>query len=290
MSSAVNDRAYLAIIQWPDGWSEEVCGNLLAHAAVMDPYNALMAVKKGVPGVVALLDPAAADQAVDLLRSRGVMAVATRRSTMHEVPEPIGVKRLWWEEQGGRKLLGFERWRGQPQLGVVDPAHQFLLVRARLTSTERRVQRDRGTKGGRATVGFVVAGVGGAIFGAATGVGSSNMSNTSTRLAETMDLYLQSPAGVSCLRISAGRFDASIMGEQRGRSPAENMPLLATMLLEANQRTILDQDFELFRAPNDVVRGHFIGTSSSSVTRTTDAGEFDFYSAWSYLLYRSMVA
>jgi hypothetical protein len=289
MISAMNDRAYLAIIQWPDGWSEEFCGNLLAHAAVMDPYNALMAVKKGVPGVVALLDPAAADQAVDLLRSRGVMAVATRRSTMHEVPEPISVKRLWWEEQAGTRMLGYERWRGQPQQGLIDPANQFLLVRARLTSTERRTQRDRGNKGGRATVGFMVAGVGGALIGAATGSGSSQVSNTSTRLAETMDLYIHTSAGALCLRISAGRFDASILGEQRGRSPAENMPLLATMLLEANRRTILDQDFEQFRAPNDVVRGHFIGTSSSSVTRTSDLGEFDFYSAWSYLLYRSMM-
>lgn len=277
------DRAYLTVIQWPDGWSEDACGRLLEHATGMDLYQAVLVAKRGAPGVVAILEPQAAAYAEDVLRSRGVMVFTPLRSQMLDLPEAIAVKRLWWTQVGKARALGYERWRGQPQEGVLDPSHMFLIVRARLNSSERRVQTDRKA--------FSVGVSGGAVVGEMISGGSSVSSSTSTKLTESMDIYTRAPSGlVSCFRIASGRFDASILGEQRGLSPAENMPRITEMLLAANPRVILDQDFELFRTPPDIVRGHFVGTKSGSVTRTSDQGPFEFYSEWAYLLYRGMMS
>jgi hypothetical protein len=290
--STPTDRAYLTVIQWPDGWSEEVCGRLLEQATGMDLYQATLVAKRGAPGVVAILEPQAAAEAEQVLRSRGVMVFTPLRSQMLEIPEAISVKRLWWTQVGQSHALGYERWRGQPQEGVFDPAHMFLIVRARLNSSERRVQTDRNAGTNGAMVGFMVGGFGGAVVGGMISSGGSSVSSSvSTKLTESMDIYTRAPSGlVSCFRISSSRFDASILGDQRGVSPAENMPKITEILLRANPRVILDQDFESFRTPPDIVRGHYVGTKSGSVTRTSEQGPFEFYSQWSYLLYRSMMS
>jgi hypothetical protein len=286
------DRAYLTVIQWPDGWSEDACGRLLEQATGMDLYQAVLVAKRGAPGVVAILEPQAAAYAEDVLRSRGVMVFTPLRSQMLELPEAIAVKRLWWTQVGKTRALGYERWRGPPQEGVLDPAHMFLIVRARLNTSERRVQTERRMDTDGAMIGLMVGGVGGAIVGGMMTYGASLVSSSlSTKLSECMDIYTHAPSGlVSCFRIASGRFDASILGEQRGLCPAENMPRITEMLLAANPRVILDQDFEVFRTPPDIVRGHFVGTKSGSVTRTSDQGPFEFYSEWAYLLYRGMLS
>ncbi len=286
-----SDRAYLSIVQWPDGWTDEAKGNLLAHAAGLDPYDAVLAAKRGTPGVVAMLDPSQAEASLTYLRERGVMANAPLQSTMLALPRPLHIKRLFWTTVGNRQALGFDRWRGTPTQGLLNCDHLFLIVRAMTRSSERRVSTNRNSNMGGVATGFIVGGVGGAVIGGALS-GIRNTPDVSSRVhtAEAMDIYTRAPTGeMQRLRITSGRFNADILAEHRGVSAKEYMQGIESLLTQSNRRALVDTGFEDFRAPTDTLQSHFRSTGSSSVQKHTDAGAFEFYSEWACLLYAAML-
>lgn len=289
------DRAYLSVVQWPDGWDDQACGNLLAHALGIDPYNAELIAKRGAPGVVALLTPEHADEALAYLRDRGVMANAPLRSTMQGLPRPEAIKRLFWTLHQGQPALGFERWRagvGTPTEGVIEPEHLFLIVRAMTRSSERRVTAPKRRGMGGAATGFMVGGVAGAMIGGALSRGHRSPDiSTRTHTAEAMELFIRSTSGVQLrLRISSGRFNADILAEHRGNSAKEYMQGIVSLLTKASPRSIVDTGFDEFRAPTDSLNSHYQASGKTSISKTTTAGAFDFYSEWVCLLYLSMMS
>lgn len=285
------DRAYLAVVQWPEGWSEETRGQLLSHAAQMDLYNAQLAANRGTPGVVAVLEPEAADAALGYLRERGVMANAFKRSEMLELPRPDAIKRLFWAEQGGQRVLGAERWRGTPGEVFFEPSELFLVIRALTKSTERRVSTDRGGRSGAMIAGFMVGGMAGAAIGGVMAGGNSTSVSSRSQTSEAMDIYTRSANGeMQRFRVQSGRFDASILGEQRGVSAKEYMQGIVALINKLNPRVIVDTGFDDFRAPPDAIKTHFTAVGGSAVNRTSNAGSFEFYSEWACMLYRSMLA
>src|SRR3954468_18811052 len=88
------DRAYLSILQWPDGAEAQWCADALAAATGMDAYTARQAVRRGAPQVVCVLPVREAQRALESLYTAGITAMAPDRAAMRAMPDPVRAKRL----------------------------------------------------------------------------------------------------------------------------------------------------------------------------------------------------
>ncbi len=287
---SIDNRAYLTVVEWPRHWSEAHCVTGLAQAAGLDPYNAELAVKRGIPGVVAMIDVSQREAALKLLREHHATALAPTRYDLEAAPQPIDLKGLTLEQAPGGPVWRFTSWRrveGEME-GAFSASQLFLLVRATLRSSESTSRRgSRGAAASGAAVGFLAAGVAGAAIGAAIGASheASGSSSTSTKLSEILDLYTTDDRR---FRIVGARFDYESVLAQRHRSPRENLDELTKMLTGMSPRMLTDNGFMEFRCSPDIARTFTSSTSAGTTRRSSQAPAFDFYSAWAWLLYRQL--
>src|SRR3974377_2451505 len=80
------DKAYLSVVQWPDCLGEAGQIDAVARATGLDAYQAGLVARRGVPQVLARMNPADADRGTMLLRELGASAFAPRRSEMGAAP------------------------------------------------------------------------------------------------------------------------------------------------------------------------------------------------------------
>lgn len=271
------DKAYLAVIQWPDELDERERADAIAHATGLDAYQADLVNRRGTPQIVARLDAEAAERSAEYLHDRGATAVAVRQSAMRAAPQARRLKRLTAAEGAPEPMYACEFWREPP--GGLRAADLFLLVRAHVRSNETRMQPN--SLGPNPMV------FGGLDMAAAAAIaGSGSATRTShTSVAEVLDLWLTDRAR---LRIDAERFNFDVLGEGRGRTGRENLDGLLALLRRDAPRAIVDEGFQGFRCPPDLVRSHFIDAGGASVKRTSDMPAFDFYSTWSWLSWRAL--
>lgn len=284
---SVDDRAYLSIAEWPSHWSEDDCIAGLTYATGLDPYNAELAVRRGVPGVVAMIPAAVRADALSILRQHRATALAPTREELETAPDPVEIKGLA-RRRGDRGIAWLvEPWRARPghEPPPVLTPDVFLMVRASLRSTRtRRADGRGGSSVGPVAVGFMVGGVMGAAVGAAMsadGAGGGD-SSTSVAFAEMLDLYTTDGRR---LRITDSRFDYDAVLGRRAPTARENLDALTTLLQRDAPSAILDTGFADFRFPPDLLTRQSVSTSRSSITHRSQHPAFEFYSAWAWLLY-----
>ena len=77
-----DDRAYLAILQWPDAMSEAQRAGVVARVMGVGERDADLVVRRGTPQIIARLGADAAERLAEFLHSAGVTALAVRQSAM----------------------------------------------------------------------------------------------------------------------------------------------------------------------------------------------------------------
>lgn len=287
-----SEPAYLSIVQWNDAGDphkhEFARIEALVAAAAMDPDQAALAVRRGVPQVVMQIDAAVRDDILAVLHARGHLAFAPTRSEIRGFGRPAAQMIKSLSRMDG--WYGCEMWRSEPTSFRCDDI--FLIVRGSLRTTTARSapRRHRSSDGGLAWGGGMLMAPTHLPFGHLGDflpdepIGPSK--STSTSMSEVADLYRRDG---SRLRLDADKLSFEVLGEQRGLSDRQNMDTLLDLLRRDCSGAIIDEMFKSFRCPPQIARRAATSISGASSETTTDRPVFDFYSPWCYLLYRSLL-
>ncbi|MGV6814658.1 MAG: hypothetical protein ACWA5W_06570 [Phycisphaerales bacterium] len=80
--------AYLTVISWPQAFSEPDRIRALVECAQMDPYQAKLASRRNLPGIVTRLDPSTCRLAAASMQNRGVLCLNLTREDINNYPNP----------------------------------------------------------------------------------------------------------------------------------------------------------------------------------------------------------
>jgi len=161
----------------------------LVGSRALDPYNAELKVRRGVPQVVHRIDAALADDVLGELHRREVMAFAPTQAELKAAGDARRIKRLIPRAGGGYVC---EMWRGEGD--AFGPEDLAVMVRARVkqSETSTTVSYNR-----RAAVGGYLAG---GAAGAMIGASATTSRDTSLKMTirEILDLHMRDGR---CLRL-----------------------------------------------------------------------------------------
>jgi hypothetical protein len=175
-------------------------------------------------------------------------------------------------------LFACEPWRDQPR--TLRAPDLRLIIHARVAVSETRTSVSGSPN---ITAGFALGGFEGAMIQSALDPPTVNRTTRQIANPDVLDLCL---AGGARLRINSARFRFDALGDRHAPTNHANAAALLALLTSLAPRAIVDRGFADFRCPPDVTRAHWSDTGSGTLQRATDAPAFDFYSAWSILLYR----
>lgn len=269
------DRAYLTVLGWPAGSSEDDRIEMLVRAAGLDPYNARLAVRRGAPQVVCLVDALIAGDVVGALGTLGVRAAAPTRSAMEALPEAVRGLRVGRPKSSPR-MLGVKLKDGSTAL--VDPGAVSAVLRATVATTRTSVDSG-GDSSGMMSAMMVGGMAGAAVHAALSGDGPARKS-VESRAHHIVELQ----AGDG----RRFRFDPRLPATQAEKLEpgGERMDRLAVSLAEACPNALVDHSFREFRCPPDVLRTASSVTGTKSVTTKDEWPLFEFFSAWMWLVGR----
>lgn len=275
MDQTPNDRAYLSILAWPELGDEDARIEMLVRAIGLDPYNARLAVRRGAPQVVCLIDVAVAREIVGALRSMGIDAVAPAREQMAALPDAQRARRVGRPRSDpGRIALSLH-----PSGSVIfDPGDVTAVLRASIATVKTSLE----TRSGADEMSM-----GAAMIGGAPGALAASMADAGPR--RKTDFKVLELVEVQLADGRRFRLDqrGSIDDRAERFKPArDRMDELALTLGEACPGAWVDQRFREFHCPPDVLRTASKVTGSKIVRTRDDGPLFDFYSAWTMLMLR----
>lgn len=269
-------RAYISVVQWPSGAYEDEAAALLETALGIDAYQATMRVRQGAPGIVGRVSAAEATAVIDSLREHGAIAFAASESDFASLGRPARVKRIS-SLDGAWCVL--QTWGGD--FFSISVRDVFVMIRGSPSVFERRTERGPAT-GRQIAMGYMLYGVSGGLLAAERG---DKRISKKTSLSEMLDLHLRTGAW---LRLDGDKFSFDILGASRGLADRPNMDQLLERLAAAAPRAIVDANFARFKCPREFIRTWVRSFSADATTVTSNAGAFDFYSAWTCLMYRAV--
>jgi len=277
------ERAFLSIVQWPEGWDQDRCARVLVECAGFDAYGAGLAARRGTPQVAGLVDVDRAAGILERLSGAGVTAFAPSESELGGLVT-VAVKDLRRAEGAPEAMYVVEPWRRHDALAL-KTSEIALLVRGTIDRQRRRSRADTSEPGLAGAGAVMIAGAAGAMAYAAAGAGS--VTTTSGRGTEVLDIFTRE--GLR-LRIDGDKFGFGVLGRERALTDRENTDRLALRLAREAPRALLDMGFGNFRCPPHLLRttGRSGGTETVRVTDETPI--FEFYSAWAWLMHRRWIA
>ncbi len=277
---APEDRAYLSILSWPEDAPEDRRVELLVSASGMDPYNSRLAVRRGTPAVVSMIDADIAGEVVAALRTNGVDAFAPARSEMEALPAVDHARRIGRPRGAPDRLALTLRGGGSVSFS---PGEVRAVLRATLVASRSTVESKPGNAGLK--MGLIVTGglPGAVIASSMSGGGTKRTSRISTL--EHLEIQL---TGGRRYRLNSRT--APEAHADRLRSGKERLDELALKLGEMCPDAYVDTAFRRFHCPADVVQSASRVTGAKVVRTKDDAPRFEFYSAWTMLMLRECLA
>lgn len=253
----------VSVLAWPRGWDRERVTRALVESIGMDPADASLLSPVVPPAVFAILEPAAAKDAVRVLREHRVPSLAVSGAELASRRPALLAKRLIPAEGAPEPLYMVEPWRGDGR--GIRMRDVFLMVRGRIPKFTKSTSVEVET------------------HGTGLGYGPLGMHTTITSVTDmkggrddALDLYTESGPPV---RIT-GRFDfAALLGKDRGYSDGENMDRLAVRLAEQAPAAEIDLGFKDFKPPKGMSQ-RLVSISPLGTAKRDDSPLFDFYSAW----------
>lgn len=273
-TSNTTDGALLSIVQVPSDLQQSELAAALIEYAGLDEYAGRQGAKQvflsGAPQIVALIPGDRREAVTDGLSSLGILAFAPTRDELAAFHEPLLVKRMITDSRGGGPDRGFrlQMWRNQSdqRFALKDVS---VLVRGVLTSRRVRTQRTREHTMGASAL--------------ASGVSSGgSRRSASSRLTHMLDIYLRDGTRH---RLNADKLSFDMLGKSKSYADSRNMDLLVRALRRLMPRAIVDERFGRFRLPPPLRDERISMAGNSTVRTSSEAGAFDIYSPWIFLLY-----
>jgi len=273
---------YVSVVQWAHDSDDAARVESVVASCAFEAYDAEMRVRRGVPQVMCRTVPARGEVMLAEFARRGVLAFGATNEQIVAMGDAPRIKRpMLMHDRTG---LVCEMWRGEGSAFAFSDV--FCLVRATLVSSERTTTI-KPDKRGRVVRGFMLGGMPGAALGAMSSMGRSSSSTSSRiRTTEMLDIYLRDGRR---LRLDSDKLSFDILGEKKDYSDHANMKLLAGMLRRRASGAMYDEGFKGFVVPMEYVQERVRGVGRSTVRTHSDAGPFEFYSPWAYLMYRHLL-
>ncbi len=275
----MRDRAYISIVQWPQGFSKEHRVRALMDALGIDIYDASLRAVPEPPQVYARVEADLAANVLARFRAHKVTAFAVTHSSLRAQPAPVLVKRLVPAMGAAEPMYMVEPWRGEPQ--GLRMADVFLIVRAALNQSKH-------TYDARPSVafGWKIAAPEYALIKSAID-GPLVERTTTLKFTYIIDVYMNDGRR---FRFNSDRISYDVLGNDRSYTDRENSDRLALRLATEAPQALIDVGFERFRVPAEFSRD-MVSVFSSRVTYQRDqTAVFDFYSVWMHALHQGMAA
>jgi hypothetical protein len=273
-------NAYLSIARWPDHLDEADKVRLLCTHVGLDPYAARLIAVRPVPLVVGRYEHAVCLDSARRLREAGVGAYAPTRADFDTIKSAPRVKALLPALGAPEPMYTVECWDGRT--AVLKSRHIVMLVRARLDSSSvSSTIRSGGGTGGSMAAGMML---GSPLIGMAASGGSSVERTSRHKSSHVLDIYVKNGTRV---RIDGDKFNFDVLGDAKSYADLQNMDLLTNRLATEAPAAVIETGFKNFKCPADVMSDAFSAVGDAGVHRRNDAGPFDFFSAWIYLLHKA---
>lgn len=281
-----DQRPFLTVVKWPNGWSREDVARLLFEASGLDELTLRLRLGIAPPTIVGTLASVDARGAVKALVKNGGDAFAVTLDDLAALGPTLKIKDLRLENG----LFAAELWRGPDE--VIRPADIQVVVRVRLS--EKIITREGLTAADMLlasttnprTAGIVFGwGLGGA-YGMSLGVYGAWQAGGFTperdlQLSHKLDLHT---VDGRVFQIDGDKFGYRILGELRGDSDNVNIDRMCELMTHLAPDAVIDPYFSLWSAPPGYQRLRL-----KNMKINNDDPAFAFYSRWAALLYRHVM-
>lgn len=267
------ETAYLTVISWPSNFNEDARIEALVGAAAMDPYQARLASRRNLPGVMCTIDALVRDDILGAMHKTGVLCIAPTQSEIMNYPQP-------------ELAIGVDQFPdADPPSFVVeanDNSHWTfrsdqvrLAIAGHIKATSTTIKSTRSSYRKLNTYGSAV--------GNAMRQSDVHVSRN-TKVTNLLDLHIQTDAGLRLVRLVGPRTRIGIVGDGDRPSlldhsrPAE---MIQVLMPDAH----IDTEFHDFDPPSTVRKqSRKAGGPSGSLTMESWA----FYSPWVGLIRQAM--
>ncbi len=267
------ETAYLTVIRWPGNFDEDAKVEALVGSAAMDPYQARLASRRNLPGVMTPIDALLRDNILEAMHARGVLSIAPTHSEILAYPQPemaLGVDQF---PDADPPSFVVETNDGNHWTFRSDQVRLAVAGHIKATTTQIKSNPSSSSE-----------------FNAYSSAAGNAMRQTdahvsrNTKVTNLLDLHIQTDAGLKLVRLVGPRTRIGIVGDNDRPSLLDNSRP-AEMIQILMPDTDIDTEFHDFDPPSIVRRqSHKAGGRSSSLTMESWA----FYSPWVGLIKQSI--
>ncbi len=275
------DHAYVSVLQWAEGSQVHDQVEAVVASCAIDPYDAELKVRKGVPQVLARTEGAMAQTMLEEFSRRGVLAFAPLRRELAGAGDAPRIKRLMAMHDGTGYVC--EMWRGEGTAFKLSDI--FCMIRAKLRSSETSSHYEKGRHS--VVRGYMLGGSIGAIGArVANSYSSGQVKSSRVSTTDILDLYFRDGRR---LRLDADKLNFDVLADERGYADHVNMGLLSDRLRSGAPRAMFDEGFRNFVCPMEFSEDRVRASGKATVRTRTEGGAFEFYSVWAYLMYAHLL-
>ncbi len=276
--------AYPTVVNWPSGWDQQQCIDLICSTGVIDAPSARLTLGRQAPLILGLFGSGEAQMLVHAIRSAGGDAFAPSLTDIAALGPTLKIKDMRIVEGN----LEVDIWRGLTTL--IRREHVQFLVRGRIKADAARKTATRIVERVQDNVDQMT-NLAPRYGRAARAMAERHLDRlrheageSGLHIAERLDIHAMNG---TVFQVDGDKFAFQILGDMRGHSDNVNMDQLSEMLAHISPNEIVDEYFPLFRPPAGHQR---LLSLLPELRRNNENPGFAFYSRWSALLYRYLMS
>ena len=258
-----NQTAYLTIISWPAQFDESHKINALVRFAAMDPFQAKLASRRNLPGVMAPIESAMRGHIVNAMHGAGILCIAPTHDEIESYPQAqtaIGVQQFP-DADPARFVVEIhngEHW-------TFGPDQVKLIVSGHIRSTTTTVDVDHNAPD-------------------SGGMNTEVRISRNTKVMDLIDLHIRVDDQLELVRLIGHRTRIGIVGDTARRSLLDDSrPIEIAQILMPDSP--IDTEFQGFDPPGNIRR---LSQKKSGKSGSLTMESWAFYSPWVGLIKQSM--
>ncbi|PCI10702.1 hypothetical protein COB72_02925 [bacterium] len=255
--------AYLTVINWPDRLSEDKRIEALVGSAAMDPFQAKLACRRNLPGVMATIDADVRPHILNAMHKHGVLCIAPTHDEIESYPQAqiaLGIQQFPDADPARFvvELNNGKHWTFRPD-------QVKLLVSGHIKSSTTTVDVDHNAPD-------------------SGGMNTDVRINRNTKVLDLLDLHIRVEDQLRLVRLIGPRTRIGIVGDTSRRSLLDDSrPIEMAQILMPDAQ--FDTEFHDFDPPGNIRRlAAKKGRKSGSLTMES----WEFYSPWVGLIKQAM--
>ncbi len=258
-------NAYLTVLSWPAKFTEADRIKALVDCASMDNYQAKLACRRNLPGVVTRLDPIAGARAAKSMQSRGVLCLSLTKDDIYNYPAPefaLGIEQF--PDADPARFVVKSSTNDHWTFAAEDVK---LAISGHIKSTKTNIAYNQ--------AGYAQLNTFGSAVGNAMRNKEANISRQ-TKLIQLLDLHIESESKIRLVRLIGQRTHIGFVGGDPNQSLLDDTrPNEMVQILFPN--THLDTEFHDFDPPGDIRK---LALKNGGKASTLTLESWAFYSPW----------